>query len=96
MKKTLILTLALLSAALTWGADTRVSSPDGRMVVTIHTNADQLSWEVAHDGVVVLTPSVIDINGALRKMKCKMRGSTAIAQNGKFSVEFRADNDAAA
>ena len=55
MKKTIILALVLLSSVLSWGADTRVSSPDGRMVITIHTDANQLSWEVSHDGVVVLT-----------------------------------------
>ncbi len=96
MKKTIILALVLLSSVLSWGADTHVSSPDGRMVITIHTDANQLSWEVSHDGVVVLTPSAIDINGALKKMKCTTKGHTALAQNSKFSVEFRADNDAAA
>ncbi len=37
-----------------------VSSPDGRLVVTVETG-DQLRWSVNHDGTQVLTPSAIGL-----------------------------------
>ena len=96
MKKHVILFLALLAPALSQAADTRITSPDGRLNITIHSGADKLSWEVTHDGTTVLTPSEIGINGALTKMRGKAKGNTAVMANGQWSVEFRADNDAAA
>ncbi len=97
MRKSLFLTFTLLLlSAFSWAKDTRITSADGRMAITIHADADKLSWEVSHDQTQVLTPSEIGINGALKKMKCTAKGNTAVAANGKYSVEFRADNDAAA
>lgn len=99
MKKTLTIMTALL--AMTWysyASDITLTSPNGKMKVTIHANNDRLTWEVNHDGTTVLTPSEIGLNGALTKMKGKAAkdGSSAIVSGSRCRVEFRADNDAAA
>ncbi len=99
MKKTLTIMTALL--AMTWysyASDITLTSPNGKMKVTIHANNDRLTWEVNHDGTTVLTPSEIGLNGALAKMKGKAAkdGSSAIVSGSRCRVEFRADNDAAA
>ncbi len=99
MKKTLTIMTALL--AMTWysyASDITLTSPNGKMKVTIHANNDRLTWEVNHDGTTVLTPSEIGLNGGLTKMKGKAanNGSSAIVSGSRCRVEFRADNDAAA
>ena len=70
-----------------------MKSPDGLLSVTIHADNDKLSWEISHDGTIVLMPSEIGINGPLGKMKQTARN---VFSNKQYSVEFRADNDAAA
>ncbi len=99
MKKTLTIMTAFL--AMTWysyASDITLTSPNGKMKVTIHANNDRLTWEINHDGTTVLTPSEIGLNGALAKMKGKTAkdGSSAIVSGSRCRVEFHADNDAAA
>lgn len=99
MKKTLTIMTALLAMTLySHASDITLTSPNGKMKVTIHANNDRLTWEVNHDGTTVLTPSEIGLNGALTKMKGKTAkdGSSAIVSGSRCRVEFRADNDAAA
>lgn len=99
MKKTLTIMTVLLAMTLYSHAnDITLTSPNGKMKVTIHANNDRLTWEVNHDGTTVLTPSEIGLNGALAKMKGKAAkdGSSAIVSSSRCRVEFRADNDAAA
>lgn len=99
MKKTFTILSALLVMTLySHASDLTLTSPNGKMKVTIHANHDRLTWEVSHDGTVVLTPSEIGLNGALTKMKGKVAegGSSAIVTGKGCRVEFRADNDAAA
>ena len=99
MKKKCAILSALLAMALySQAGDLTLTSPNGKMKVTIHTNQDQLIWEVSHDGTAVLTPSEIGINGALTKMKGKVAkdGTSALVSGNGCRVEFRADNDAAA
>ncbi len=76
--------------------DYQVKSPDGQLCVTVHANADRLTWEVSHGTTQVLIPSEIGINGALAKMSGKTKGHSITVKNKQFSIEFRADNDAAA
>ena len=79
-----------------WSKDYRVVSPDGKLAVTVHADADRLTWEVSHDKTAVLTASEIGINGRLAKMSGRVSGNTLSVKNGQYGVEFRADNDAAA
>ncbi len=76
--------------------DYKVISPNGQLQLTVHANSDKLTWEVSHGKTAVLTPSEIGLNGALKKMSGKTNGHTIVVKNKQFSVEFRADNDAAA
>ena len=85
--------------AFTMGAtakDYTVASPDGKLVITIHADQQRLTWEVQHGKTIVLAPSEIGLNGAFQKMNGKVTKHTAVVSNKQFSVEFRADNDAAA
>ena len=76
--------------------DYTIKSPDGQLQITIHANADKLTWEIRHGATIVLTPSEIGLNGHLTKMSGKVVKNTAVIRNKWVSVEFRADNDAAA
>ena len=96
--KTKALLLFMLTA-FTMGAtakDYTVASPDGKLVITIHADQQRLTWEVQHGKTIVLAPSEIGLNGAFQKMNGKVTKHTAVVSNKQFSVEFRADNDAAA
>ena len=96
--KTKALLLFMLTA-FTMGAtakDYTVASPDGKLVITIHADQQRLTWEVQHGKTTVLAPSEIGLNGAFQKMNGKVTKHTAVVSNKQFSVEFRADNDAAA
>ena len=70
-----------------------IMSPDDQLQIIVHAEKNCLKWEVLHNGTVVLTPSEIGLNGALANMRQKSKNVFATKQ---FSVEFRADNDAAA
>lgn len=70
-----------------------IMSPDDQLQIIVHAEKHCLKWEVLHNGTVVLTPSEIGLNGALANMRQKSKNVFA---NKQFSVEFRADNDAAA
>ncbi len=97
MKKTLSLLIALLAMTpLVQARDLTITSPDGKLKVTIHAGNDRLTWEVSHDGTAVISPSEIGLNGPLAKMKGQAKGSSALLNGKGFRVEFRADNDAAA
>ena len=99
MKKTFTIMTVLLATTINCHAsDLTLTSPNGKMKVTIHANHDRLTWEVSHDGTVVLTPSEIGLNGALTKMKGKVAkgGSSAVVTGKGCRVEFRADNNVAA
>jgi alpha-glucosidase len=76
--------------------DYTIKSPDGQLQITIHANADKLTWEIRHGATIVLTPSEIGLNGHLTKMSGKVVKNTAVIRNKWVSVEIRADNDAAA
>lgn len=94
--KTILLTLLVTFVMNASAKDYTIKSPDGQLQITIHANADKLSWEIRHGATIVLTPSEIGLNGHLTKMSGKVVKNTAIIRNKWVSVEFRADNDAAA
>lgn len=95
MRKLLLLTFWLAATA-AWAKDYQVSSPDGLLTVIVHAGQDRLTWEVRHGSTTILTPSEIGINGTLAKLKGKTEGHTVTVRNQQYSVEFRADDDAAA
>ena len=95
MKKLLLFTFWLAATA-AWAKDYQVSSPDGLLTVIVHAGQDRLTWEVRHGSTTILTPSEIGINGTLAKLKGKTEGHTVTVRNQQYSVEFRADDDAAA
>lgn len=95
MRKLLLFTFWLAATAV-WAKDYQVSSPDGLLTVIVHAGQDRLTWEVRHGSTTILTPSEIGINGTLAKLKGKTEGHTVTVRNQQYSVEFRADDDAAA
>ena len=97
MKK-IITTLLLCCSLSIWATDLKVSSPDNKMQVTIHMEAESLTWEVEHAGTKVLTHSEIGINGHLKNMKGKLSKdkNVAIIANKLYTVEMHVDNDAVA
>lgn len=76
--------------------DYLLPSPDGQLKIAVHAGNNLLTWEVIHDQTQVLTPSEIGLNGAFTKMKGTIKGHILTLHNKQYSVEFRADNDAAA
>lgn len=94
--KTILLTLLVTFVMNVSAKDYTIKSPDGQLQITIHANADKLTWEIRHGTTIVLTPSEIGLNGHLTKMSGKVVKNTAVIRNKWVSVEFRADNDAAA
>lgn len=94
--KTILLTLLVTFVMNVSAKDYTIKSPDGQLQITIHANADKLTWEIRHGATIVLTPSEIGLNGHLTKMSGKVVNNTAVIRNKWVSVEFRADNDAAA
>jgi len=94
--KTILLTLLVTFVMNVSAKDYTIKSPDGQLQITIHANADKLTWEIRHGATIVLTPSEIGLNGHLTKMSGKVAKNTAVIRNKWVSVEFRADNDAAA
>ncbi len=95
MKAKTLLCLLLITLG-AQAKDYKVTSPNGLLQVTVHANADRLTWEVSHGTTAILTPSEIGLNGAFRKMTGKVSGHMITVRNRQFSVEFRADDDAAA
>ena len=94
--KTILLTLLVTFVMNVSAKDYTIKSPDGQLQITIHANADKLTWEIRHGATIVLSPSEIGLNGHLTKMSGKVVKNTAVIRNKWVSVEFRADNDAAA
>ena len=94
--KTILLTLLVTFVMNVSAKDYTIKSPDGQLQITVHANADKLTWEIRHGATIVLTPSEIGLNGHLTKMSGKVVKNTAVIRNKWVSVEFRADNDAAA
>lgn len=94
--KTLLLITFVAFTMGTTAKDYTVSSPDGKLVITIHADTNRLAWEVQQGSTIVLTPSEIGLNGAFQKMSGKVTKNTAIVSNKQYQVEFRADNDVAA
>lgn len=94
--KTILLTLLVTFVMNVSAKDYTIKLPDGQLQITIHANADKLTWEIRHGATIVLTPSEIGLNGHLTKMSGKVVKNTAVIRNKWVSVEFRADNDAAA
>ena len=94
--KTILLTLLVTFVMNVSAKDYTIKSPDGQLQITIYANADKLTWEIRHGATIVLTPSEIGLNGHLTKMSGKVVKNTAVIRNKWVSVEFRADNDAAA
>ena len=64
MKKVL-LTIMLASSVLCWADDVRVSSPDGKLVVTVSEQNGRLSYQASLDGQLMLTPSALGLNTSL-------------------------------
>ena len=92
----LFLTLLLLPVMAVQASDLTVISPNGKMQIVVHAEQQRLTWEVSHGSTSVLAASEIGINGALSRMKGKVKGNAALLSNAQYAVEFRADNDAAA
>ncbi len=92
MRTKTILLLLLVALGAT-AKDYTITSPDGQLQIIVHANSERLTWELRHAQTVVLTPSEIGLNGPLAKMR---QGKGNTFTNGKYSVEFRAGNDAAA
>ena len=89
----------LLLCGTALAGDTKVSSPDGRIVADIHGEKSQLTWSLTFDGAQVLNASEIGINGALKNMKAGKTATTGAyttttLSNGKFTVEFKIGNNA--
>ncbi len=94
--KSKVLICLLLTTLCIQARDYKVISPNGQLQLTVHANPENLTWEVSHGKTAVLAPSEIGLNGALKKMSGRTKGHTIVVKNKQFSVEFRADNDAAA
>ena len=92
----MLFVMAIVVALAVEGKDFTVASPNGLLTVSVHATRDKLTWEVSHNGITVLTPSEIGLNGALTKMSGRVSGNTLTIKNAEYGVEFRADNDAAA
>ena len=67
MRQTL-LAIALLSSALLSAKDYKLSSPDGRLKITITDNGG-LQWQITHEATEVLSPSPIGIGNYNMKVK---------------------------
>ena len=76
MRQTL-LAIALLSSALLSAKDYKLSSPDGRLKITITDNGG-LQWQITHEATEVLSPSPIGISN--HKMKAKKAVAASINQ----------------
>ncbi len=94
-KAILLLLTVVLNATAT---DYQITSPDGRLQVTIHAGKDRLTWEVRHGETQVLTPSEIGLSDSFTNYKPKGIVTPHSITLGKATtrVEFRVDNDAAA
>lgn len=63
MKKSTFLTMAAFALAITASAETKtISSPDGKLVVSISTDEGRLTYSAVYDGVKVLEPSALGLN----------------------------------
>ena len=93
-----MLACMVLSMSQAQAKDYTITSPDGQLQVTIHTDSERLTWEIQHGKTQVLMPSEIGLNGTSGYYKPKGRATTNSITLGKglTQVEFRADNDAAA
>lgn len=93
-----MLACMVLSMSQAQAKDYTITSPDGQLQVTIHTDRERLTWEIQHGKTQVLMPSEIGLNGTSGYYKPKGRATTNSITLGKglTQVEFRADNDAAA
>ena len=79
--------LLIMLVTLTMNAtakDYTVASPDGKLVITIHADANRLAWEVQQGSTTVLTPSEIGLNGAFQKMSGKVVKNTAFISNKQY------------
>lgn len=63
MKNISLFCLFLLACAFTARAQQRVTSPDGKLTVTVTTDGDGLMWQIDHSGTAVLQPSAIALQG---------------------------------
>jgi hypothetical protein len=64
MKK-LFLLILMASSVLCWADDVRVSSPDGKLVVTVSDAGGKLSYTATLDGQQMLAPSALGLNTSL-------------------------------
>ena len=60
MKKLMIF-MFCLTAMSAWAGSYEVSSPNGKVKVTVEAGS-MVNWSVSYDGKAVLQPSVIDIS----------------------------------
>ncbi len=65
MTKSLLTILLASSALLSYATNCDVTSPDGKLVVSISDNGGKLSYSVKYDGKEMLTPSRLGMNTTL-------------------------------
>ena len=108
-QKRMLLTMMLVAVAATMTAGNyEVSSPNGKVKVTMTAN-DAVSWSVTYDGKTVLLPSEINIEiqqgnktfglGKVGKVAVKAHGDYGqllMYTNQKMTIEVRAYDDGAA
>ena len=75
MKKVLFLMSLVLIVQIRLQADVKVASPDGKIVTTIKTGGEQLSYDVSCDGQILMQNNTLGL---------KLADGTAIGKNPKF------------
>ena len=80
MKK-FLLSLFCLTAMSAWAGSYEVSSPNGKVKVTVEAGS-MVNWSVSYDGKAVLQPSVIDISVQQGKK------TAGLGKVGKVSKKF--------
>lgn len=75
--KQILLLIALFSSPMLFAKDYKLSSPNGRLQISI-TDNDGLQWQITHNGSVALAPSSIGIGN--NKLKAKKALTAKINQ----------------
>ena len=101
MKKFLLLVLCVLAVGNTVADNKTISSPDGKLIVTICDNDGNLSYKVNYDGVEMLKPSALgiktdyaDFTGGLSLKAAeekKIEKSYDITRTKKSHIEYKAN-----
>ncbi len=101
MKKFLLLVLCVLAVGNTVADNKTISSPDGKLIVTICDNDGNLSYKVNYDGAEMLKPSALgiktdyaDFTGGLSLKAAeekKIEKSYDITRTKKSHIEYKAN-----